>query len=61
MPKLVCNDPVSIKAELAKRGISFEQWPVAHALPPGADQSAILATYANEVGRASRMPLLKRK
>ena len=51
MPLLVCNDPVSIKTELAERGISFEQWPVDHALPQGADQSAILATYANEVAR----------
>jgi len=51
MPLLVCNDPVSIEAELAERGISFERWPVAHALPSGADQSTILATYANEVAR----------
>ena len=48
---LVCNDLVSIQAELAQRGISLERWPVAHALPPRADQSTILATYANEVAR----------
>ena len=51
MPMLVCSDPVSIKANLAERGIYFEQWPVAHALPTVADLSEILATYANEVAR----------
>ena len=51
LPNLVCNDPASIQAALDERGVGFEQWPAAHALPPGADQSAILATYATEVAR----------
>ena len=54
LPKLVCNDPASIQAELADRGIGFEQWPAAHGLPPEADQSTILATYATEVARVQR-------
>ena len=51
LPKLVCNDPASIQAELADRGIGFEQWPAAHGLPPDADESTILATYSTEVAR----------
>ena len=54
LPKLVCNDPASIQAELADRGIGFEQWPAAHALPPDADESTILASYASEVSRVQR-------
>ena len=54
LPKLVCNDPSSIQAELADRGIGFEQWPAAHDLPPDADQSTILASYASEVARVQR-------
>ena len=54
LPKLVCNDPASIQAELADRGIGFEQWPAAHDLPPDADQSTILATYSTEVARVQR-------
>ena len=54
LPKLVCNDPASIQAELADRCVGFEQWPAAHALPPDADQSTILATYATEVARVLR-------
>ena len=54
LPKLVCNYPASIQAELADRGIGFEQWPAAHRLPPDADQSTILATYSTEVARVQR-------
>ena len=54
LPKLVCNDPASIQVELADRGIGFEQWPAAHALPPDADESTILASYASEVSRVQR-------
>ena len=54
LPKLVCNDPASIQAELADRGIGFEQWPAAHDLPLDADQSTILASYASEVARVKR-------
>ena len=55
LPNLVCNDPASIQAALDERGVGFEQWPAAHALPPGADQSAILATYATEVARVQKV------
>ena len=54
LPKLVCNDPASIQVELADRGIGFEQWPAAHALPPDADESTILASCASEVSRVQR-------
>ena len=54
LPKLVSNDPASIQVELADRGIGFEQWPAAHALPPDADESTILASYASEVSRVQR-------
>ena len=54
LPSLVCNDPASIQAALDERGVGFEQWPAAHDLPPGADQSAILATYATEVARVQK-------
>ena len=54
LPNLVCNDPASIQAALDERGVGFEQWPAAHALPPDADQSAILATYATEVARVQK-------
>ena len=50
-PHQVCTDPGSIQAELRARGLDFEQWPTRQNLAPGADQSASLSAYAEEIGR----------
>ena len=48
------TDVDEIRAALAPHGIRFERWNAAVALPPGADQAAILAAYADDVARLSR-------
>ncbi|SBO43447.1 acireductone dioxygenase [Cyanobium sp. NIES-981] len=50
-PLLRSSDPQRIAAELAARGIRFQQWPARARLEAGADQSAILSAYAAEVAR----------
>jgi 1,2-dihydroxy-3-keto-5-methylthiopentene dioxygenase len=45
------DDPAVIAAELARRGIGFERWPAQRSLAPEADEAAILAAYAAEIGR----------
>ena len=39
-PLLVTETPAEIQAELAQRGIGFEQWPALQELPLEADQAA---------------------
>jgi 1,2-dihydroxy-3-keto-5-methylthiopentene dioxygenase len=41
-PLLVTETPAEIQAELAQRGIGFEQWPALQELPLEADQAQIL-------------------
>ena len=53
-PLLVTETPAEIQAELAQRGIGFEQWPALQELPLAADQSWILKAYANEIDRVKR-------
>jgi 1,2-dihydroxy-3-keto-5-methylthiopentene dioxygenase len=50
-PLLVSETPVEIQAELARRGICFEQWPAVEELPSEADQAWILKAYANDIAR----------
>jgi len=51
VPTLLTGDPAVIEHELAEHGLRFERWPARTRLDPGADQSAILATYAEEIAR----------
>ena len=53
-PLLVTETPAEIQAELAQRGIGFEQWPALLELPPEADQAWILKAYANDIARVKR-------
>ena len=50
-PILVSQDPTVIQAELADRGIDFEQWPAPRDLPTGATAEAIVAAYQDDVER----------
>ncbi|MFM7394428.1 MAG: 1,2-dihydroxy-3-keto-5-methylthiopentene dioxygenase [Cyanobium sp.] len=50
-PLLQTTDPERIAAELERRGLRFQRWPARVTLPAGADQAAILAAYAEEIGR----------
>jgi len=50
-PLLQTTDPERIAAELERRGLRFQRWPARATLPAGADQAAILAAYAEEIGR----------
>ena len=51
LPRLLTSDAELIQQELTRRGLRFERWPARNALEPGADQSAILAAYAEEIER----------
>ena len=53
-PLLVTETPAEIQAELAQRGIGFEQWPALQELPLEADQALILNAFANEIARVKR-------
>ena len=53
-PLLVTETPAEIQAELAQRGIGFEQWPALQELPLEADQAQILNAYANDIARVKR-------
>ena len=53
-PLLVTETPPEIQAELAQRGIGFEQWPALQELPLEADQALILNAYANDIARVKR-------
>ena len=48
---LQTTDAERIAAELERRGLRFQRWPAEASLPAGADQAAILAAYAEEIGR----------
>jgi len=50
-PLLQTTDAERIAAELERRGLRFQRWPAEASLPAGADQAAILAAYAEEIGR----------
>jgi len=50
-PLLQTTDAERIAAELERRGLRFQRWPAGASLPAGADQAAILAAYAEEIGR----------
>jgi len=50
-PLLKTTDAERIAAELERRGLRFQRWPAEASLPAGADQAAILAAYAEEIGR----------
>lgn len=49
LPTLTSNDPATIAAELAARGIGFERWPARAALAADAAPAEILAAYASEI------------
>lgn len=51
LPELLTSDAELIQRELGSRGIRFERWPARTELPAGADQAAILQTYASEIER----------
>ncbi len=51
VPTLSSRDPAAIAAALAERGIGFERWPAAEALPAGAEPEQILAAYAEAIAR----------
>jgi 1,2-dihydroxy-3-keto-5-methylthiopentene dioxygenase len=48
---LVSRDGEEIQAQLTQRGIRFQRWPAAAALPAGASAEAILSAYAEEISR----------
>ena len=50
-PLLQTTDAERIAAELERRGLRFQRWPARATLPADADQAAILAAYAEEIGR----------
>lgn len=50
-PQLVTESSAVIQAELAQRGIGFEQWPAMQELPVNADQAWILEAYADDIAR----------
>jgi 1,2-dihydroxy-3-keto-5-methylthiopentene dioxygenase len=52
--ELRTTDADVIRAALAPFGVRFERWTASVELPPGADQAAILAAYADDVARLSR-------
>jgi len=45
------TDPAVIAAKLAGRGVRFERWATDAALPPAADNDAVLAAYSGPVAR----------
>jgi 1,2-dihydroxy-3-keto-5-methylthiopentene dioxygenase len=51
LPAFASNDPALIVAELAQRGIRFEQWPLRGELPQGAGPEQVLQAYAAEIAR----------
>ena len=50
-PETVTTIPGEIAEILGRSGVLFERWSAGAALPPGADQAAVLAAYATEVER----------
>lgn len=44
-------DPAAIAAALSERGIRYEQWPVAAALPTGAGQDEVFAAHRQDIDR----------
>lgn len=50
-PTLLTNDRPLIVRELAARGVALDHWPARASLPEGADQTEILAAYAEEIAR----------
>jgi 1,2-dihydroxy-3-keto-5-methylthiopentene dioxygenase len=51
LPLLASNDPQTIAAALAERGIGFERWPARAELGANASPEQILAAYAREIGQ----------
>lgn len=49
--ELRTTDTDVIAEQLAARGVRFEQWAAGADLGPGADSDAVLAAYADDVGR----------
>jgi len=53
-PETVTTIPREIAEILGRSGVLFERWSAGAALPPGADQTAVLAAYATEVERLKK-------
>ena len=51
---LATDDSAEIMSGLAAIGIRFERWAANAVLPPGADQTLILATYSADIDRLKR-------
>ena len=51
LPLLASNDPQTIAAALAERGIGFERWPARAELGANASPEQILVAYAREIGQ----------
>ncbi len=47
----VIDDPLQSSADLAQRGVLFEQWRTDHSLAQGASQEQVIAAYRSEVNR----------
>ena len=51
LPLLASNDPQTLAAALAERGIGFERWPARAELSANASPEQILTAYAREIGQ----------
>ena len=54
LPELITSDASLIAAELALRGVKFQQWKASVQLPAGAVQAEILRAYASDVARVQQ-------